>query len=112
MMAYNASDFGTMPKALRHLDESPREAMVRSRESRKAYKRYLLYLITAVVSLFWLKSFISIPKQTDRVPFRHDPIEEYNSWALKAVLFTILANDSRQLLQPFRRSSRMWHRFH
>ena len=93
-MAYTASGFEAMPKTPRHLDESPREAMARSRESRIVYKRYFLYLVTALVSLFWLKSFISIPKQTDRVPFRHDPIEEYNSLACKAVIFTNLANDS------------------
>ena len=69
---------GATPKTPRHLDESPRDALARSRESSKAYKRYLLYFITALVSLFWLKSFLSTPKQTDRVPFTHDPVEEYS----------------------------------
>lgn len=82
-MAYPVPRFGT-PKTPQPFDQSPddsppdspRENMPRPNETVRQYKRYLLGAATILLIVLWMRSSKPSPKQTDRVPFTHDAIEE------------------------------------
>ena len=78
-MAHSAPRFGT-PKTPQHLehefDDSPSETMPRPNNTARPYKQCLIGAVIAIVLILWMQSSKSSPKQTDRIPFTHDPVEE------------------------------------
>lgn len=75
-MSYPVVRFGAMPKTPKQMDDGLHRVKVRPNNTINAYKRYAAYAVTALLLLFWARSFISSPKRTDRIPFAHDLIEE------------------------------------
>lgn len=76
-MPYPLPRLGGIPKTPRQMDDDPQETKARFSDAVSAYKRYLSYMIVAVLLLFWFRSLMSSPMQKDRIPFTHDPVEKY-----------------------------------
>lgn len=77
-MSYPTPRFGAMPKTPKQMDDGLVE--VKSRPSNSffpAWKRYIVHAITVTLVLLWLRYYTSSSGTTDRVPFTHDPVEEY-----------------------------------
>jgi len=75
-MAYPLPRVGGIPKTPKQMDDGSHETKAKSSDTVKAYKQYLSYMVVVILLLLWLRSFISSPKQTDRIPFTHDGIEK------------------------------------
>ncbi len=76
-MAYPLPRLGGLPKTPKQMDDGPQETKARASDTVSVYKRYLSYIVVAVLLLLCLRSLISTSKQKDRVPFTHDPTEKY-----------------------------------
>lgn len=79
-MAYPFPRFASAPQTPQHVQgiETPREAMSRNPSRHRSIKRGLIFLVTStVVLIWWCGAFSKSSKQTDRVPFSHDLVEDY-----------------------------------
>ena len=76
-MAHTLPRFGAVPKTPKHTESSLHEVKTRPSDSFDACKRYLAYFIMTGMLLLWGRSLVSSPKQTDKIPFTHDPVEKY-----------------------------------
>lgn len=107
-MAYPFPRLGSAPQTPQHLQgiESPRNVMPRSSKPITAYKRTGVILIIVTGVLFWMMSpFSSIPKQTDRIPFAHDAINEQ----VAALISSLISLTEVKLLRSLRRTPRLWY---
>lgn len=103
-MAYPFPRFASAPQTPQHVQgiETPREAMSRNPSRHRSIKRGLIFLVTStVVLIWWCGAFSKSSKQTDRVPFSHDLVEEQVMETLFSQLPLIML---LKLLQSFRRA--------
>lgn len=78
-MAYPFPRFASAPQTPQHVQgiETPRDAISRHTSYRRSLRRGLILLVTSTIALlWWCGSFSKSHKQTDRIPFSHDLVEE------------------------------------
>lgn len=78
-MAYPFPRFASAPQTPQHVQgiETPRDAISRTTSYRRPIRRSVIFLVTATIVLLWCCGlFSNSSKQTDRIPFSNDSIEE------------------------------------
>lgn len=104
-MAYPFPRFASAPQTPQHVQgiETPREAMSRSPSYyRRSTRRGLIMAVTATAALlWWCGAFSKSSKQTDRIPFSHDLVEEQ---VMRTLFFQSSLIMLLKLLQSFRRT--------
>lgn len=111
-MAYPFPRLANSPQTPQHLQNSqaPKEVMTPKSSFHGTVRRTILVvLVILTLFLWWIGAFSKSPRQTDRIPFSHNLVDEQ---VRRSPLFRRFTNALLKLSPPFRRTPRLQHRIH